>query len=503
VTATLAAAAVRRYDHHVAGGRPGRLWIDRHDPARGRLVAQFAAGDADDVAAAVAAARRTFESAAWTRLTADDRADRLEALAALVTARIDRFAELDSVETGKPLRFARGDVQLGIAHVRQAAALARTARGESFTELAPGYTAIAVRRPVGVAGLVVPWNFPLLILLQKLPYALAAGATAVVKPSEFTSGSALELAPLVEEAGFPAGAVGVVTGLGPEAGAALVAHPDVAYVSFTGSTATGREVLRLAADPITRVGLELGGKTANVVFADADLDAVADGVVFGAFANQGESCVAGSRLLVAREVAAELTAEVVRRAARLRLGLPDDPATDVGALIHHGHRDRVAAAVDAAVAGGARLLLGGRLPDDPALAAGAFYPPTVLGDVPADSPAFREELFGPVLTVTPFHDEAEAVALANATPYGLAHSVWTRDVDRALRVGASLDAGTVWIGTTSDGHPALAFGGVKASGFGRDAGAEGLREFTEYRTMQIRSERRPSPFARDEEVSSG
>ncbi|MET0134013.1 MAG: aldehyde dehydrogenase family protein [Kibdelosporangium sp.] len=494
----VAAATVRQYGHHIGGEQVDGTLIDRHDPARGQLVARFAEGSSRDVDRAVKAARQVFTSRQWSRLTATDRAGLLEAFAALVTEHRDRLAGIDSVEVGKPLRFAQGDIDLGIAHIRQAAALARTARGEAFTDVAPGYTAIATRRPVGVAGLIIPWNFPGLITLQKLPYALAAGCPVVIKPSEFTSGSALELAALAETAGFPPGAVNVVTGYGPVTGAALVQHPDVGYVSFTGSTATGRAVLRDSATTITRVGLELGGKAANVVFADADLDAVADGVVFGAFANQGESCVAGSRLIVQEAIAAELSAEVVRRAARLRVGMPDDPASDLGALIHHRHRDSVAAAVTAGTDLGAEVLLGGQAPAETDLADGAFFLPTVLGSVAAESPVFQEEIFGPVLSITTFQDEDDAVRLANATRYGLAQSLWTKDVDRALSVGNRLDAGTVWVNTTSDGAPELAFGGVKGSGFGRDAGAEGLREFTEYRTLQLRGERRPSPFASGE-----
>ncbi len=482
----------RMLGHHVGGASLPGPPLPRHAPATGALVAEYADGTAADVDAAVQAAQAAFASTEWQRTPAMARAELLDNLAELVGSHRERLAWLDAEEVGKPYRYALGDLKQGQAHIRQAAALARTSRGESYTGISPGYTVVADRRPVGVAGLILPWNFPALITLQKLPYALAAGCAVVIKPSEFTSSSALELARLVESAGFPAGLVNVVTGTGPAVGAALVEHPLVRYVSFTGSTATGRAVLRAAAGTVTRVGVELGGKTANIVFADADLDAAADGLVFGAFANQGESCVASSRLLVERTIADEFVGEVVARVRRLRLGLPDDPAADLGALIHPGHVDKVTRLVDDGVKAGGEVLLGGSAPRDETLAGGAYYQPTVIAGVDTASPLFAEEVFGPVLSVTPFDDPEEAVTLANGTQYGLAHSLWTRDLDRAFRLSGRLEAGTVWVNTCSDGSPAVPFGGIKGSGFGREAGSEGFHEFTEYRTVQFRTERRAS-----------
>jgi len=480
----------RVFGHHVAGRSLTGPPLQRYAPATGVLVAEYADGSADDVDAAVRAAHEAFGSTQWQRTPAMARAELLDQLAALVAEHQEKLAWLDAQEVGKPYRFALGDLQQGVAHVKQAAAIARTLRGESFTGISPGYSVIADRRPVGVAGLILPWNFPALIALQKLPYALAAGCAVVVKPSEFTSSSALELARLVDAAGFPPGLVNVVTGTGPVVGSALVEHPLVRYVSFTGSTATGRSVLKAAADSVTRVGVELGGKTANVVLADADLDAAADGVVFGAFANQGESCVASSRLLVDRRVAKDVVTAVIERVGKLKVGLPEDPDADLGALIHPRHLDKVVRLVDAGIAAGAEVLLGGGAPAEERLAAGAFYQPTVVGPVDAGSPLFQEEVFGPVLSVTTFDNADEAIALANNTPYGLAHSLWTRDVERAFTLSNRLEAGTVWVNTCSDGSPAIPFGGIKGSGFGREAGPEGFNEFTEYRTVQFRTERR-------------
>lgn len=491
---TLTQKDVRHVRHWIDGHATGEPSIERFAPATGALVARYADASTEEVAQAVVAARRVFESPSWQSTVHSQRAGWLERFADLLSENRQRLAEIDAEEVGKPVAFALGDIDLGIAHVRQAAAIARTETGETFPGVAHGYLAVAERRALGVVGLVIPWNFPAQIMLQKLPYAIAAGCTTVVKPSEFTSSSAIAIARIAEEAGIPAGAVNVVTGYGQTAGQAILEHPDVAYVSFTGSTRTGRIVAETAARQLKRVGLELGGKAANLVFADADLDKAADGAVFGAFINQGESCVATTRLIVHRSIAERLTALVVERAAKLRMGLPGDPATDVGALIHPAHRDGVANAVDVAVSAGGVLELGGKAPGGD-LANGAFYPPTIVSGIDPASALFTEEVFGPVLAVTAFDDDNEAIALANATPYGLAHSLWTTDLNRGVTVGQRLDAGTVWVNTCTDGSPQLAFGGVKASGYGRDAGFEGYREFTEYRTLQIRTADRPSPFA--------
>ncbi len=495
-------AGVRRHGHHIGGVRTGEPSIERRSPATGELLAVYADASAQDVDHAVRTSASVMASPEWQRTVHGARADLLDELARRLADERELLAELDSAEVGKPRDFARGDIDLGIAHVKQAAAIARTVTGESFSGIAPAYTALAERRAVGVVGLIVPWNFPGLITLQKLPYALAAGCGVVVKPSEFTSGSALEIARIAEAAGFPRGLVNVVTGYGRTAGNALVTHPMIRYVSFTGSTATGREVARAAAADLTRVGLELGGKTANVVFADANLAETAESTVFGAFANQGESCVATSRLIVQEPVADELVARIVGLTEKLVVGGPADPGADLGALIHHEHRDAVAAAVADAVAAGAVVQTGGRAPSTPGLEDGAYYEPTVLSGVRPDSALFQQEVFGPVLAVTAFGDEDEAVTLANGTNYGLAQSLWTTDLDRALRVGRRLEAGTVWVNTCSDGSPALAFGGIKGSGYGRDAGLEGYQEFTEYRTLQVRGEHRPSPFTKPDPPAS-
>jgi betaine-aldehyde dehydrogenase len=492
---------IRTYDHFVDGGalRSDADPIQRHDPATGRLVAEYAHAGEREVDAAVAAARRAFDAGPWPRGAGAERARALRRFAALVDANRDRLAALDCEEVGKPLRLAQADLAGAVGHIEYAASLAHTDHGDSWTQLERGFVAYATQVPVGVAALIVPWNFPAGTLLQKLPYALAAGCTAVVKPSELTSGSALEIARLAAEAGIPDGAVNVVTGLGPTTGAALVAHPGVDVISFTGSTATGRAVAEQAGRGLKRVGLELGGKAANIVFADADLDQAADAAVFGGFFNQGECCVAGSRLLVQHAIADEFIGTVVERTRGLVVGDPRDPRTDVGPLIHHRHRDRVESYIAAGRESGATLLTGGGRPAGAALADGAYVEPTVFGGVGAETRIFAEEIFGPVLSIATFATLEEAARLANATAYGLSNSVWTANVETAHTLARELRSGTVWVNTVIDGSPALAFGGMKASGLGREAGLEGLREYTESKTVQIRGGRRTLPLPRRQE----
>jgi acyl-CoA reductase-like NAD-dependent aldehyde dehydrogenase len=490
----------RRLGHFIDGEQHAGAGdaFERHSPATGELVAAVAAGTASDVDAAVAAARAAFDHGPWPRTTAPERARVLRRLAALVEEHAEELAALDSEEVGKPLRLARVDIAGAVANIEYAASLAHTLHGESWTDYDPDVVAYTLQAPAGVAALVIPWNFPALIVAQKLPFALAAGCTVVVKPSEFTSSSALRIAELASEAGVPAGAVNVVTGRGPDVGAPLAAHPDVDVISFTGSTVTGRAVMTAAAQGLKRVSLELGGKGANVVFADADLDEVADAVVFAAFFNQGECCVAGTRLIAARSVQDELLERVVQRARRLVVGDPRADATDVGPLIHAGHLERVSSYLDGAVRDGAETLLGGGRPEVAGCERGHFVEPTIFGDVSPDSALFQEEVFGPVLAVTPFDEPDEAAALANATPYGLANSVWTSNVATAHRVARLVRSGTVWVNTTIDGTSAIAFGGTKASGFGREVGREGLLEFTELKSVQVRTARRGVALTQDD-----
>jgi len=468
--------------------------IDRRAPGTDEVVSQVVATSAAAVDAAIDAARAAFDSGPWPHTSGMERAVVLNRLADLIDRDAEKLARLDSEEAGKPIILAEGDIAGAAALCRYAASLAINMQGQTFTNNGPDFTGLVLREPVGVVGLIIPWNFPALILCQKLPFALAAGCTAVVKPSEFTSSSAWELMRLVAEAGVPDGVVNLISGAGA-AGQALTESPKVDLVSFTGSTATGKKVLAAAAGNMKKVSLELGGKAATLVFADADLDDAAAGVVFGMNFNNGECCVSQPRLLVQDSVANEFVAEVAHRASKLRVGQPLDRSTEVGALIHAGHLDKVTSYVNAAPGFGATVVTGGTRLTGGVYGNGQFLQPTVLDNVPGTAPAFQEEIFGPVLTVTRFSDAAEAVRLANSVEYGLSNSVWSKNIDTVLTVGKALRSGTVYANTTIDAPPQMPFGGYKASGIGREMGEAGFEEFTELKSLNIRTGRRSGTFA--------
>jgi betaine-aldehyde dehydrogenase len=490
-----AAHQVRRHRHFIGGqwqASSGEM-LSRHSPVNGRLVAEFAAGTHDDVARAVAAARRAFDDGDWPRISGMERGAVLHRLAGLLRDHRQELARLDAEEVGKPMRIARGDVESAAGHTEFATGLASAVHGDIHTNLGEDFTGLIIREPVGVVAVIVPWNFPILILMQKLAFALAAGCTAVVKPSEHTSSSALRVAELAGEAGLPPGALNVVTGDG-STGQALVESDDVDLASFTGSTRTGRRVLAASEGNLKRVSLELGGKAAQIVFADADLDDAVEGVLFGAVFNQGECCVAGARLLVEDRIADTFLGGLVERARRLRVGGHESEDADLGALIHPAHLENALAAVARAREEGARLLIGGERLSGPSYDNGCFLAPTVLDAVSPQAAAFNDEIFAPVLTVTRFRDASEAVTLANSVQYGLGNTVWSKDVDKVLTLSRALRSGTVWVNCSIDGAPQLPFGGVKASGYGREMGRAGLEEFTELKTVQIRTGKRAGSF---------
>lgn len=486
--------APRVWKHFIDGA-----WVDpeetieRRAPGTGELASVVGAGSVRDVAAAVSAARAAFDSGRWSAALAPSRAAVLTKVANLIEERAVSLAAMDAEEAGKPVRLAEADIAGAAELTRYAAGLARQMHGLTYNNYGSDFTGLVLREPAGVAGLIVPWNFPALILCQKLPFALAAGCAVVVKPSELTSSSALEIARLYAEAGLPDGVLNVVTGDG-RAGQALAESRGVDVLSFTGSTATGAKVLTAATSNMKKVSLELGGKAAAVVFADADLAAAADGVTFGAFFNNGECCVSQSRLLVQDSIAEEFLAEVATRTGRVRLGQPLDRATDVGAVIHEAHLDAVLGHIERSRQAGARVLLGGSRASGPGLDVGLFVQPTVLDGVDPAMEAFTTEIFGPVLTVTTFHDAEQAVALANAVEYGLANTIWSADVDTVLGVAKALRSGTVYVNTTIDAPPVMPFGGYKASGFGREMGQAGFEEFTELKSVNIRTGSREGAF---------
>jgi acyl-CoA reductase-like NAD-dependent aldehyde dehydrogenase len=484
----------RRCRHFIGGA-----WVDpeatieRHAPGTGELVTVVGAGTVREVEAAVTAARAAFDSGRWSAAPAPARAAVLMKAADLIAANAAKLARLDAEEVGKPLKLAEADVAGAAELTRYAASLAYQTHGLTYTNYGRDFTGLVLREPAGVAGLIVPWNFPALILCQKLPFALAAGCAVVVKPSELTSSSALEIARLLAEAGLPDGVLNVVTGDG-RAGQALAESRGVDVLSFTGSTLTGGKVLEAAKTNMKKVSLELGGKAATLVFADADLAAAADGVTFGAFFNNGECCVSQSRLLVQDSVAEQFLDEVSARTKQVRLGQPLDPATDVGAVIHEAHLNSVLGHIGRGQSAGAEVLVGGSRATGGELEGGLFVEPTILTGVTAQMDAFTTEIFGPVLTVTTFHDLDDAVALANAVDYGLANTIWSRDVDTAIGASRSLRSGTVYVNTTIDAPPVMPFGGYKASGFGREMGQAGFEEFTELKSVNIRTGSRAGAF---------
>lgn len=470
-------------DGRWVAGRDGREG-ERVSPGHGAVVSRYAFATAADVDAAVAAARKAFDRGPWPRMTASARAAVLLKAADLIDARREEIARLDVLESGKPITQAIGEIG-GAADIwRYAASLARTLGGESYANLGDSVLGLVLREPIGVVGLITPWNFPFLIIAQKLPFALAAGCTAVVKPSELTSASTVVLGEILMKAGLPEGVVNIVLGTGPEVGAPLVAHADVDMVSFTGSTRVGKATMQAAAGTLKKVAMELGGKNAQVVFRDADLEAAVDAAVFGAFFNAGECCNAGSRVILQAGLEADFLSAFQERAARVVVGDPLDPATRVGAIITPEHLRRIHAAVDAAAASGAEVVSDGRGIASPA---GQYMGPTVLSGVRPEMPVARDEIFGPVLSVLRFETAEEASALLNATDYGLSAGVWSRSIDTCLALARTARTGTVWINTFMDGTPELPFGGAKQSGLGRELGKAAVEDYTETKTVHIHS----------------
>lgn len=473
--------------HHIDGADEpgGGATYAAVSPRDGQVLAQVADGGAAEVDAAVAAARRAFDAGPWPRLAPADRGRALLRLADLLEERRDRLALTVSLEMGKPITDAY-DIELRAAvnTFRFYGQLADKLTDES-PHTAPDALALVTREPAGVVGAVVPWNFPLTIASWKVAPALAAGCTVVLKPSENSPLSALQLGRLATEAGLPPGVLNVVTGDGPTAGRAIGLHPDVDVLAFTGSTAVGRHFLHYAADSnLKRVWLELGGKSPNIILPDApDLEKAAATAAWGIFFNQGEMCTAPSRLLVHTSVAERVTEAIVRRAGELRVGDPLDPATEMGALVGEAHLGRVLDHIDTGASEGARLRTGGArtLADT----GGSFLQPTVFDEVNPGMRLAREEIFGPVLSVLTFHDLDEAVALANATEYGLAAGLWTSDLSTAHQVSRALKAGTVWVNCYEEGDLTVPFGGVKQSGNGRDKSAHALEKYTELKTTWI------------------
>ncbi len=473
-------------DGHFIGGRivanSDGDWLESYDPGNGQAFARFGAGKGEDVSRAVEAAQQGL--AVWRDTPPATRCQVLNRAAALIRERSDYLAVVEAVDSGKTLAEARGDVRSCIRLFEYYAGIADKLEGRSIP-LGPGLTSWTEREPVGITAQIIPWNYPSSTFVRGVAPALAAGCAVVAKPAETTPFTALLLAQWLHEAGVPAGAVNVVTGLGHDAGAPLVCHPSIAHVTFTGSVATGVGVMQAVAPNVTQLTLELGGKSPLVALADCDVDKAVDGALWAIFSNAGQICSAGSRLVVERSIHAEMMDKLVARTRTLKLGHGlKDP--DVGAINSRQHLDRIARHVEAARGRGCSILTGGNATHDPASNSGWFFEPTIIDDLAPADPAIQQEIFGPVLSVQVVEGEEEALAMANATEFGLVAGIYTSDIGKALRLARKIDAGQVTINDYWAGGIEVPFGGNRKSGFGREKGIEGIDAYVRTKAITIR-----------------
>ena len=465
-------------------------WVDAasgktfpvYDPATGTKIAEVAEGDKEDINRAVAAARRAFESAPWHDMVPAARSHLIWKLADLLEENAQAFAELETLDNGKALTISGAvDIPGSVEHFRYMGGWATKIEGRTLKLSSPGFHAYTLREPVGVVGQIIPWNFPLFMAAWKLAPALTCGCTVVLKPAEQTPLTALLLGELILEAGFPDGVVNIVPGYGETAGAALAAHPDVDKIAFTGSTEVGRLIMKAASGNLKKVSLELGGKSPNIVFADANLEAATAGAAMGIFFNQGQVCCAGSRLYVEKPAFDQVIEGLAKAAESMKIAPGMDPSCEMGPLVSDEQLERVTSMVEAGKKEGATAIVGG----EPVGGDGYFYKPTILTDVKQSMSVVRDEIFGPVVTAIPFDDPDEIVELANDTNYGLAAGIWTSDVTKAHATAAAIKAGTVWVNCYNVFDAAMPFGGYKESGIGREMGSDVLDLYTETKSVCI------------------
>ncbi|MDC7713665.1 aldehyde dehydrogenase [Vogesella sp. LYT5W] len=486
---------LRRFQQYIDGAfEDGSASFDSINPANGEPWASMPAAGAEDVERAVQAAHRAFLDPAWAGLTASQRGKLLYKLADLVAANADQLAELETADTGKIIRETRSQIGYVAEYYRYYAGLADKLQGACLPVDKPDMEVFLRREPIGVVAAIVPWNSQLFLSAVKLGPALAAGCTVVLKASEEGPAPLLAFARLVHEAGFPPGVVNIITGFGNDCGRVLTSHPLVSRIAFTGGPETARHIVRNSADNLAYTTLELGGKSPVLVFDDVDVDSVSNAIVAGIFAASGQSCVAGSRLLVQRGVRDQLLAKLVAKAEAIRIGDPQDSATEMGPLATQKQRAHIQHVVAASVDAGAELLTGGAVPPD--FEAGYYYRPTILACPNSSIASVTTELFGPVLSVVTFDTEAEAVALANDSVYGLASGVFTRDLARGHRLTRALRAGIVWVNTYRVVSPIVPFGGYGQSGLGREGGLEAMLDYTRTKSVWIRTSDEPiaDPF---------
>lgn len=491
-------AQLPKYQMHVGGKWVDPLsgeWLETDNPFNGKPWALIPRGNADDANRAVAAAKDAFVKGEWPRLTATERGNLLRRLGDLIARDADRLAATEVQDNGKLIAEMRGQLRYVPQWYYYFGGLADKVEGAVIPSDKPDMFNYTRHEPLGVVVAITAWNSPLLLTAYKLAPALAAGNTVVLKPSEYTSASALEFVKLVDEAGFPPGVVNVATGYGREVGEALISHPDVAKVAFTGGSVTGRHVYETAAGGLKRVTLELGGKSPNIVFEDADIEDAVKGAISGIFAASGQTCVAGSRLLLQEDIHDEFVDRLLRTAETARMGDPMDMDTQVGPVTTPPQFDKVLNYIAIAKEEGANCLLGGRAAQRPECGDGWFVEPTIFDDVSNDMRIAQEEVFGPVLSIIRFRDDDEAVAIANDVMYGLAAGVWTQNVRRSITVADRLQAGTVWVNTYRAVSFMSPFGGYKMSGIGRENGADAIREYLQTKSVWISTASEvPNPF---------
>ena len=485
-------SAKRTFEHYIDGAfEAGETRFDSVNPANGAVWAEMPRAGAADVDRAVKAAHRALSEPVWRNLTATARGKLLYKLADLVAANAQKLAELETADTGKIIRETSAQIAYVAEYYRYFAGLADKLHGAHLPIDKPDMEVWLRREPIGVVAAVVPWNSQLFLSAVKLAPALAAGCTVVLKASEDGPAPLLEFARMVHEAGFPKGVVNIITGFGPDCGSVLTAHPLVSRIAFTGGPATAKHVMRNAAENFAHVTLELGGKSPVVVFADADLESTSNAIVAGIFAATGQSCVAGSRLIVERNAKDRLLAILKTKAAAIRIGDPQDRATEMGPLATQRQLDHIESVVAASIKAGARLVSGGARPDG--LGGGFFYQPTILDCSTVNAPSVETELFGPVLSVLTFDTEAEAVTRANDTKFGLASGVFTRDLTRAHRMVRDIHAGVVWVNTYRAVSPIVPFGGYGQSGLGREGGLDSILDYTRTKSVWLRTSDNPIP----------
>jgi betaine-aldehyde dehydrogenase len=470
---------------------------DRISPSHNVLVSRAALGSQAEAEAAIASARAAFDDGRWSRLSGKDRAAVLYKVADLIEENVETLALMETLESGKPIAQSRGECGGAADLWRYAASLARTSHGDSHNTLGPEILAVVLKEPIGVVSIITPWNFPFWILSQKLPFALAAGATCVVKPSEMTPSTTAMLGEFLNRAGLPAGVCNIVLGFGAPVGAIMSAHKDVDMVTFTGSTAVGKLITKTAGDTLKKVALELGGKNPQVIFPNCNLEGAADAVTFGVYFNVGQCCNSSSRIIVHEDIADAFVARVVEMSRKVAFGNPLNEATQVGAIVTAEHRNKINAYVRDAVAAGAEVVLGGGWLAVDGLSS-QFFEPTVVRGVTPDMAIAREEVFGPVLAVLTFRTLDQAIALANDAAYGLSAGIWCDDIHTCLDFSRRVQAGTVWTNTWMDGFPEVAFGGVKQSGQGREIGSYGFDEFLEVKSLVMRVGRTRAPWVKQD-----